>query len=99
MSCCALEGPETEPSLLLATDFDGTIASIVPRPEDACIHPAARMILEQCAAFLGEVPAPRDPAAAVETLGAAIGEELDALAPLSPGELRAQRRAKYLAVA
>jgi len=40
----------------------------------------------------------RDPAAAVETLGAAIGEELDALAALSRAEIKAQRRAKYLAI-
>jgi acetyl-CoA carboxylase carboxyl transferase subunit alpha len=41
----------------------------------------------------------RDPAAAIATLGAAIGEELDALAPLSSVEVRAQRRAKFLALA
>ncbi|HUP46026.1 MAG TPA: trehalose-phosphatase [Thermoanaerobaculia bacterium] len=38
------------PALLLATDFDGTIATIVPRPEDAVIHPAAALVLQQCAA-------------------------------------------------
>ena len=41
----------------------------------------------------------RDPAAAIATLGAAIGEELDALAPLSREEVRARRRAKFLALA
>jgi len=41
----------------------------------------------------------RDPAGAMATLGAAIGEELDALAPLSREEVRAERRAKYLALA
>jgi acetyl-CoA carboxylase carboxyl transferase subunit alpha len=41
----------------------------------------------------------RDPAAAIATLGAAIGEELDALAPLSRDEVRGQRRAKFLALA
>jgi acetyl-CoA carboxylase carboxyl transferase subunit alpha len=40
----------------------------------------------------------RNPAAAVETLGTAIAEELEALASLGAGELRAQRRAKYLAI-
>jgi acetyl-CoA carboxylase carboxyl transferase subunit alpha len=40
----------------------------------------------------------RNPAAAVETLGTAIAEELEALAPLGAAELRAQRRAKYLAI-
>ena len=36
---------------------------------------------------------------ATATLGAAIGEELDALARLSRAEVRGQRRAKYLALA
>ncbi|WP_129793723.1 acetyl-CoA carboxylase carboxyltransferase subunit alpha [Sphingosinicella sp. CPCC 101087] len=40
----------------------------------------------------------RNPAEAIETLGAAISEELEALAPLSREEIRAQRRAKFLAV-
>ena len=39
----------------------------------------------------------REPAAASATLGAAIGEELDALATDAPSSLRAQRRAKFLA--
>jgi acetyl-CoA carboxylase carboxyl transferase subunit alpha len=40
----------------------------------------------------------RAPAEAIAALGAAIGEELDSLASDSPGELRAQRRAKFLAI-
>jgi len=41
----------------------------------------------------------RHPGEAVAALGEALAEELDALAPLSPGEVRGQRRAKYLALA
>ncbi|HEX8225531.1 MAG TPA: acetyl-CoA carboxylase carboxyltransferase subunit alpha [Allosphingosinicella sp.] len=41
----------------------------------------------------------RAPAEAIAMLGAAIGEELDSLAALSPAEVRADRRAKYLAIA
>jgi len=41
----------------------------------------------------------RQPGAAIATLGEALGEELDALAALSRDEVRAQRRAKYLALA
>lgn len=41
----------------------------------------------------------RDPSAAIATLGAAIEEELQLLTPLSPEEVRAQRRAKFLAIA
>jgi acetyl-CoA carboxylase carboxyl transferase subunit alpha len=41
----------------------------------------------------------RDPAAAIATLGAAIGEEIEALASLPREEVRARRRAKYLALA
>jgi acetyl-CoA carboxylase carboxyl transferase subunit alpha len=40
----------------------------------------------------------RDPAAAIETVGGAIGEELDALCALSRDELVSRRRAKYLAI-
>ncbi|HEU0100507.1 MAG TPA: acetyl-CoA carboxylase carboxyltransferase subunit alpha [Allosphingosinicella sp.] len=40
----------------------------------------------------------RSPAEAIAALGQAVGEELDALAALSPGELRSDRRAKYLAI-
>jgi acetyl-CoA carboxylase carboxyl transferase subunit alpha len=41
----------------------------------------------------------RGPAEAIAALGEAIGEELDALAGLSSAEVRADRRAKYLAIA
>jgi acetyl-CoA carboxylase carboxyl transferase subunit alpha len=41
----------------------------------------------------------RHPAEAVAMLGEAIGEELDALAPLSRSDVRGQRRAKFLALA
>jgi acetyl-CoA carboxylase carboxyl transferase subunit alpha len=40
----------------------------------------------------------RDPAAAIAALGAAIGEELDALAALSPEALRDARREKFLTI-
>jgi acetyl-CoA carboxylase carboxyl transferase subunit alpha len=40
----------------------------------------------------------RDPAAAIAALGAAVGEELDALAGESRDAVRAQRRAKYLSI-
>jgi acetyl-CoA carboxylase carboxyl transferase subunit alpha len=40
----------------------------------------------------------RDRTAAIASLGAAIGEELDGLARLSPEALRAQRREKFLAI-
>ena len=41
----------------------------------------------------------REPAATIAALGAAIGEELDALAPLSPDDIRRDRREKFLNVA
>jgi acetyl-CoA carboxylase carboxyl transferase subunit alpha len=41
----------------------------------------------------------RAPLEAIARLGEAIGEELDSLAGLSPAEVRADRRAKYLAIA
>jgi len=41
----------------------------------------------------------RQPTAMIAALGAAVGEELDALAPLSRDELRAARRGKFLALA
>jgi acetyl-CoA carboxylase carboxyl transferase subunit alpha len=41
----------------------------------------------------------REPAAMIAALGAAIGEELDALVPLSRDQLRKDRREKFLAVA
>jgi acetyl-CoA carboxylase carboxyl transferase subunit alpha len=40
----------------------------------------------------------RRPEEAIAALGRAIGEELDALAPLTPERLLADRRAKYLAI-
>jgi acetyl-CoA carboxylase carboxyl transferase subunit alpha len=40
----------------------------------------------------------RNPAEAIALLGEAIGEELDALAGLSPAEVRSDRRAKYLTI-
>jgi len=41
----------------------------------------------------------RSPAEAIAALGEALGEEIDALAGLSSAEVRADRRAKYLAIA
>jgi acetyl-CoA carboxylase carboxyl transferase subunit alpha len=40
----------------------------------------------------------RDPAEAIETLGGAIGEALDGFDGMPGAEIRAQRRAKYLAI-
>ena len=40
----------------------------------------------------------RDPAAAIATLKEAVVEELNGCATLAPDELRAQRRAKFLAI-
>ena len=40
----------------------------------------------------------REPAAAIATVGAAVAEALDALSPLSPPEIRAQRRDRFLAI-
>jgi len=40
----------------------------------------------------------REPATAIATVGAAIAEALDELAPLSPAELRAQRRERFMAI-
>jgi acetyl-CoA carboxylase carboxyl transferase subunit alpha len=40
----------------------------------------------------------RAPAEAISLLGAAIGEELDSLAKLSPDQVRAARRTKFLAI-
>lgn len=40
----------------------------------------------------------REPAAAIASVGAAIAAALDGLTPLSPAELRAQRRARFLAI-
>jgi acetyl-CoA carboxylase carboxyl transferase subunit alpha len=41
----------------------------------------------------------RSPAEAMAALGEAVGEELEALAALSSAQVRADRRAKYLAIA
>ncbi len=41
----------------------------------------------------------RDPAEAIAALGEAIGEELDRSPPSPAAEVRADRRAKYLAIA
>ncbi len=41
----------------------------------------------------------REPATTIAALGAAIGEELDALAPLSREAVRKERREKYLSIA
>ncbi len=41
----------------------------------------------------------REPAATIAALGAAIGEELDALTPLSRDAVRKERREKFLAIA
>ena len=40
----------------------------------------------------------RNPTEAIQSLGKVIGEELDGLAALSPNEVRAQRRAKFLSI-
>jgi acetyl-CoA carboxylase carboxyl transferase subunit alpha len=40
----------------------------------------------------------REPAAAIASVGAAVAAALDALTPLSPAELRAQRRERFLAI-
>ncbi len=40
----------------------------------------------------------RDPAAAIEAVGAAISDALDELAAFAPDELRARRREKFLAM-
>jgi acetyl-CoA carboxylase carboxyl transferase subunit alpha len=40
----------------------------------------------------------REPAAAVAAVGAAVAAALDALTPLSPAEVRAQRRARFYAI-
>lgn len=40
----------------------------------------------------------REPGAAIATVGAAVAEALDELSPLSPAELRAQRRERFMAI-
>jgi len=40
----------------------------------------------------------REPAAAIATVGAAVAQALDELTPLSPEDIRAQRRDRFLAI-
>lgn len=84
-------------------------ASILWRTPDKAAEAAEAMRvtagdLKQLGAIERVVPEPlggahRAPGEAVATLGAAIGEELDALASLSRDAVRAERREKYLALA
>ena len=84
-------------------------ASILWRTADKAADAAEAMKvtaadLKQLGVIERIVPEPaggahRDPGAMIATLGAAIGEELDALAPLSPEAVRAERRTKFLALA
>ena len=84
-------------------------ASILWRTADKAAEAAEAMRvtaadLKQLGVIDRIVPEPvggahRQPAAAIATLGAAIGEELDALAPLSRDAVRAERREKFLAIA
>jgi acetyl-CoA carboxylase carboxyl transferase subunit alpha len=84
-------------------------ASILWRTADKAADAAEAMRvtaadLKQLGVIERIVPEPtggahRHPEAMVAELGAAIGEELDALAQLSPSEVRAERRQKFLAVA
>jgi acetyl-CoA carboxylase carboxyl transferase subunit alpha len=84
-------------------------ASILWRTADKAADAAEAMRvtaadLKQLGVIERIVPEPaggahRHPEAMVAALGAAIGEELDALAPLSRGEVRAERRQKFLDVA
>lgn len=59
MSFCVLEEPEVvrpavrDVALLIATDFDGTIAPVVPAPEWAEIHPEAKCVLSRLASMPG----------------------------------------------
>ena len=83
-------------------------ASILWRTADRAADAAEAMKitaddLKQLGVIERVVPEPlggahRAPAVAIETLGDALEEELDSLAGLPRGELRAQRRAKYLAI-
>ena len=83
-------------------------ASILWRTADRAADAAEAMKitaedLKQLGVVERVVPEPlggahRAPAEAIESLGAAIEEELDGLARLSREELRAQRRQKYLAI-
>jgi acetyl-CoA carboxylase carboxyl transferase subunit alpha len=84
-------------------------ASILWRTADKAADAAEAMRvtaadLKQLGVIERIVPEPmggahRHPEAMIASLGAAIGEELDALAPLSASDVRAQRRQKFLDVA
>jgi acetyl-CoA carboxylase carboxyl transferase subunit alpha len=84
-------------------------ASILWRTADKAADAAEAMRvtaadLKQLGVIERIVPEPmggahRHPEAMIASLGAALGEELDALAPLSRGEVRAARRQKFLDVA
>jgi acetyl-CoA carboxylase carboxyl transferase subunit alpha len=84
-------------------------ASILWRTADKAAEAAEAMRvtagdLKQLGVIDRVVPEPvggahRHPAEAIATLGQALGEELDALGSLSREEVRARRRAKYLALA
>ncbi len=84
-------------------------ASILWRTADKAADAAEAMRvtaqdLKQLGVIERIVPEPaggahREPAATIAALGAAIGEELDALAPLSRDAVRKERRDKFLAIA
>ena len=84
-------------------------ASILWRTADKAADAAEAMRvtaadLKQLGVIERIVPEPtggahRHPEAMIAALGAAIGEELDALAPLSRDQVRAERREKFLSVA
>jgi acetyl-CoA carboxylase carboxyl transferase subunit alpha len=84
-------------------------ASILWRTADKAAEAAEAMRvtaadLKQLGVIERIVPEPmggahREPAAMIAALGIAIGEELDALAPLSRDQVRKARREKYLTVA
>jgi acetyl-CoA carboxylase carboxyl transferase subunit alpha len=83
-------------------------ASILWRTADKAADAAEAMRvtaadLKQLGVIERIVPEPvggahRDPAAAVAALGDALSEELQALSTKTGGELRAERRAKFLAI-
>jgi acetyl-CoA carboxylase carboxyl transferase subunit alpha len=84
-------------------------ASILWRTADKAAEAAEAMRvtaadLKQLGVIERIIPEPtggahREPAAMIESLGIAIGEELDGLAPLSRDQVRKARREKYLTVA
>ena len=83
-------------------------ASILWRTADKAAEAAEAMRvtagdLKQLGVIDRIVPEPlggahRDPAAAIASLGDAISQELEALGAMSPAEVRADRRAKFLAI-